>query len=594
MSDPQQYALLAARVCNYDHCIAIAKEQIIADFCQNVQSLLQEAQGIDKSTLASEQLVDYEIITSQLKFELIKWQKLRMHKRDPGFYLPLSAILYLLPAWGPENPPIGSETNTLSLQDCSHPGVAEMSISERLIALLFRLRTIPGLVQVAQENLSEPLEVFLHTATEICSSFRLFLDKDVPRLCTILVSMDSADNSSSSYESILSEIALASTAASACVEKYGAFLRQILPSASSASSIGKEVYESILKYSYFIGSSDDLLLLGEEHFDKVKQELEAIANEIDPSQTWQGITENVIQPKHPQATDLLTAYMAEIERSRQHMISTDLMVPLPSGERVLGFYTPRFLEPFSPFGDFLNPSPFAGMGSMKGDSPGNHLTGHLMLHSIKAMQLPKDEEEKLLRAHDYTWITVIAPHETYPGHHVQALLAQQHPRVLRKYFESILFYEGWGLYTEQLAYETGFFEKELIYSTGISGTSIVQALEYAKLARITQLRLQLWRAARVILDVKINTGQLSFQECQEFLEKEVMFNPAASKGEVFMYVSRPGYASCYVAGFIMLMKLRKQMKWKCSQTGKVFSLKEFHKSVLSKGCIPFKLLETLL
>ena len=363
---------------------------------------------------------------------------------------------------------------------------------------------------------------------------------------------------------------------------------------SSSVGVGKEAYEAILRYSHFIDSSEELLELGQRHFEKVRLDLESLAAEIDPTRSWQEITSDVIHPMHPTARGLLGAYMAEIEHSRRHMVSRDLVPRLPEEERVVGFSTPKFLVPFSPVGDYLNPSPFARMGrATDGSVP---RTGHLMLHSIEARELSDAEEEKMLRGHDYTWIRVVSPHESYPGHHVQALRAQDHPRTLRQYHESILFYEGWGLYTEQLAYETGYFEREISYQVeGSTGERrVVPADISAKLTRLTQLRLQLWRAARIILDVKLNTGELTFGACREFLHEQTMFNPGASQGEVFMYASRPGYVPCYMAGLVMIMALRDEMKKRAEHRGEEFQLKEFHDTLLSKGCIPFKLLSMLL
>ncbi len=588
-----QYEVSAARACSFDHLLVPGREGDIAEYCRKVGSLLAEAEGISETLLLPQQIVDLQIIISQLNLELVKWNRLQMHKRDPGFYLPVNAVLYLLPVWGPEKSIRRHALELQSFQEYSHPGVADMSVSERLVALLFRLKAVPSLVQNGERNLAFPTEIFTTTALEVCSSFRSFLANDVPLLSEKLISLDPTVTDPNTHGPILSDIAFASTVAAESLGRYESFLGQALPKATSACGIGKEVYESILKYSHFFDSSADLLQLGEEHFAKVQQQLEDLAKDIDPTKSWQEITEGVIEPKHPQAPSLLSAYMSEIDRARQHILKHDLVPPLQSGEQVLGFYTPMFLVPFSPFGDFLNPSPFAGMGSPEGEkSPRNR--GHLMLHSIEAMRLPKDEEEKLLCAHSYPWISVIAPHETYPGHHVQALLAQEHPRVLRKYYESTLFYEGWGLYTEQLAYETGFFLKDQLYVTAEGEERIMPAVDFSKLARLTQLRLQLWRATRIILDVKLNTGELTFQECQDFLQKEVMFNPIASKGEVYMYVSRPGYATCYVAGYTMLMRLREQTKQRCLENNQEFSLKEFHAAVLSQGCIPFKLLAKLL
>lgn len=51
-------------------------------------------------------------------------------------------------------------------------------------------------------------------------------------------------------------------------------------------------------------------------------------------------------------------------------------------------------------------------------------------------------------------------------------------------------------------------------------------------ARLTQLRLQLWRTARVILDIKLNSGEMSVEQCCQFLQDNVLFSPQAARGEV--------------------------------------------------------------
>ena len=564
--------------------------------------MLEEAENIDQSYLNAEQLVDLKLIISQLNLDLVKWEKVQVYKKDPGFYLPLNGLLYLLPAWGRETAAtLSSESECQSLLDCTHPGVMYMTVEERLFALHSRLMAMPNALLVAHQNLTEPVREYVKTAIDICASFVPFLKETLPHLCSHLLASSSSNKSQTGhlYEDILSEIATASTVAADCVEEYANFLKHdLLPRSSTACGIGREAYEEILKYEHFIESSEDLLKLGKEHFEQVRRELESLAAEIDQNRTWQKITEQEINTRHPSAAGLLQAYLNEIERARKHMLANDLISRPPPEEKVLGFTTPKFLMPFSPVGDYLNPSPFVGMGSRDSthsESSARHRVGHLMLHSIKDRALPKLEERKLLRGHDYSWISVVSPHESYPGHHIQALLAQQHTRVLRKFHESILFYEGWGLYTEELAYETGFFEKEQEYIDEATGDlKTIPAKIFAQLTRLTQLRLRLWRAARIILDVKLNTGKMTFEECREFLHREVKFNEGASQGEVFMYLSRPGYAPCYVAGFVMLMKLREQMKRKSEEEGGNFSLKDFHNLVLSKGCIPFKLLKTLI
>ena len=572
----------AAQSCTFDHFLSPAGSDVIRRHCAKVTSMLAEARDIRRDTLSPEQQVDLQIIVSQLQLQLVTFEKLKPQATDPNYYLTFESLNYLLPSWR------SAATDHDSIA-CSHLGVTDMSVEERLVALLHRLRAMTCLMRGAQAGLTSPSAILVETALKTCSPLQHYLTNDLPSLCHTLAKMGVATHPSN-YDVILSDLRIASEAASACVGVFATFLsRDVLPLCPTKTyGCGEEVYAEVLKYWHFIDSPEDLLRLGEGHFDLVKDELEALAREIDPKRTWKEITNDMMASGHPESSQLLQSYMLEIERARAHMIRKELVSPLPPGEKVIGLHTPTCLVPFTPFGDFLNPPPFAGTGlGIHDGTQASGRVGVLMLHSVAAMGLSPEEEERLLRSHDYTWISVIAPHETYPGHHVQALAAQAHPRILRRFYESPLFYEGWGLYTEELAYETGFFDNRL----ELGGGRVIEAAAYTKLARLTQLRLRLWRAARVILDVKLNTGRLSFEQCQDFLVSEVMFNPLSSKGEVLMYASRPGYAPCYVAGFTSVMKLRAECQ---RREGGRFSLRCFHDNLLSQGCVPFNLLEQVL
>ena len=121
-------------------------------------------------------------------------------------------------------------------------------------------------------------------------------------------------------------------------------------------------------------------------------------------------------------------------------------------------------------------------------------------------------------------------------------------------------------------YETGFFRNP-------------------ELTRLTQLRLRLWRAARIILDSKLHTGEISYEEARQFLVDEVGFEPTSTAGEVNIYVFRPTYAIAYVIGFVQIMELRSEYR---QQKGEDFDLREFHDRLLNQGAMPVPLARKLL
>ena len=297
---------------------------------------------------------------------------------------------------------------------------------------------------------------------------------------------------------------------------------------------------------------------GEAYFAETVLLLEETARRIDPLKTWQElIAEN--RKIHPDSDSLLPSWEKEIQRARRHVLEKNLAV-IPDGETVRVIPMPPSGRKQSPFGVMDTPAPF---------SPSK--VGSLIINPVEP-GLADAEKEELLSGHEYTFIATIAPHETYPGHHLHALKIQQNPRPLRKVIQSNLFGEGWGLYAEELMYETGFFKD-------------------AERTRLTQLRSRLWRAARVILDVKLQTDRISYAEARKFLEEKVLFEPARSAGEVNMYVQSPTYFITYILGYYDIMNIRADYKKKL---GSEFSLLNFHEAVLRTGSLPTSLLRKLL
>lgn len=551
-----KYSVSIIRSLSCDAMVNMNHKEEILYYISQMKALLHEVEGIKCEVLNEEQLVDLRLIKSRVLLELLLWEELEQHKNDLLYYLPVDGILFLLPVWG------GGEEG----KELVHPSLCDTGSVYRSMCLLSRLQALPLLLMLAEQSVHQSCREVIETTIRTCEHLENFLNKEFLKHVSVIANAH-----------LLDELRLAACILAACMNKFCHYVQQsLLPASITGSTVGLEVYKKILLYEHFIEDIDELLSIGETHFAEVKKELDLLALEISPGRSWQEITKDVIRLQHPSAQQLLECYMSEVDKAKTHVFAMDIISPPPVGEKVMGFYTPEILRPFSPFGDFLNPPPF-----------GSSNTGLLMLHSVASLELPAEEEERLLQAHDYTWIRVIAAHECYPGHHMQMLCAQKNPRILRKFLFSVYFYEGWGLYTEELAYETGFYARELPGN----GNNILPAEQCEKLTRLTQLRLRLWRAARVILDIKLNTGHMTFQECCQFLEHEVMFDPSSSCGEVFMYLSRPGYAPCYLAGFVEIMKLRDQVRKKM---GSKFNLKIFHNSLLSRGCLPFTFLRALL
>jgi uncharacterized protein (DUF885 family) len=154
-------------------------------------------------------------------------------------------------------------------------------------------------------------------------------------------------------------------------------------------------------------------------------------------------------------------------------------------------------------------------------------------------------------------------HEAYPGHHVDALKTRENPRLLRKVVREPIFSEGWGLFTEELMFEQGFLQGDDV--------------------RLTQLRNRLWRAARVILDVSLHTGRMTFEEAVDFLAERVRFERYAAELEVGMYTLQPTYVLGYLIGMQELMKIREE--W-IEVNGEPNPPSQFYDALLTVGSLP--------
>ncbi len=495
-----------------------------ADFeaeAADLRAFQTKLDAIPESGLGPEQKADRLWLAADMEVRLARLERERDWARDPTKYIPFDGL------------------NDLIQEDFA-------PAAERASNLLRRLGQVPVMVSNARRNLGRPPRLFTETAIQTARAMAPFYATTVRDFAKAVPPLES-------------DLNRAADEAAAAVADYATFLeKELLPRSDGDLAVGRQLYDFYLKRLHLLDDdADSLLEKAQTYFHDAQTELEAAARDIDPNRTWQEITEE-IRNHHPTRGGLLQAYCDEIHRSREHVRSHDL-VTLPEGEEVRCLHTPPSQRAFSPFGDFRTPAPFS-----------REKIGYLVLHPIEP-GLPPDQEERLLRAHDYSWIQVIAPHESYPGHHLQALKAQENPRLFRKVHQSSLFSEGWGLYCEELMYETGFFKNP-------------------KATRLTQLRLRLWRAARVILDASLHTGKMSYDEARRFLVEQVRFEESSTAGEVNIYAFRPTYAISYIVGYHEILKLRDECR---RREGGRFSLKDFHDRLLTRGAMPFRLVRQL-
>ena len=164
----------------------------------------------------------------------------------------------------------------------------------------------------------------------------------------------------------------------------------------------------------------------------------------------------------------------------------------------------------------------------------------------------------------------LAYHEGIPGHHMQLAIQQELEEVpmFRKFGGYTAYTEGWGLYSEFIPKEMGFY-----------------ADPYSDFGR---LAMELWRACRLVVDTGIHSKQWTREEGIKYYTD----NTPNAELDVIKMVERhivmPSQATAYKIGMLKILELRKKAK---DALGDKFDIRDFHEVVISHGAIPLNILE---
>jgi uncharacterized protein (DUF885 family) len=163
-----------------------------------------------------------------------------------------------------------------------------------------------------------------------------------------------------------------------------------------------------------------------------------------------------------------------------------------------------------------------------------------------------------------------AYHEGWPGHHMQISLAQEMTGlpVFRTQAGYGAYIEGWGLYSELLAKEMGFYQDP--YS------------DFGRLGR------EIWRGIRLVVDTGVHAKGWSEAQALEFYTSNSPQPAAKIRSEIRRYFTTPGQATSYKVGMVRILALRAKAQ---AALGPRFDIKGFHEAVLGAGSLPLSVLD---
>jgi len=418
----------------------------------------------------------------------------------------------------------------------------------RYVCLVSRLKEIPRLLIEAKDNLrrAEAIpEIWLNLGYDMAVSSQKFFS-------SVII------DASGEIEALRNDLMAAGTLASKAFEDFAEFIKNELsmkPKGKFAS--GREYFKFMVnEYHMLPYSLEELENIGETFIRDTTEAIKKLSEEVEPGKDWVDVIDDA-KARTPVPIELLDQYRREISETRRFVIENDI-VTMPPGESLEVIETPSIHRPTYPYAAYMMPGPF---------EPDQR--GFFWVTPV-AEESPPESQKEQLAGHSLPAITVRTIHEGYPGHHLQLCLANRINSKVRKIFSTSVFCEGWALYCEELMKTRGYYRD--------------------KYTELIQLKDQLWRACRVVIDVRLHTGHFTVEDAVKMLVEKARLEETSALAEVKRYTQTPTQPLSYLIGKIEMERLAVDYFGKYPNA----ALKDYHDELLSFGTIPVALVRKCL
>ena len=349
------------------------------------------------------------------------------------------------------------------------------------------------------------------------------------------------------------QLAAAAEEAAGALGRFADYLCGLAARASGSWAIGEDRYTALLGRRELLElSAGELSAVGERAWEDLDEEMTRLARTVDAGAPgWRAVMA-ALSADHPSSPEeLLSAYRAACDRARAFLVEHDL-VTLPEGEQCSVDAAPQFLRVVLAVASYEPPPMFAEAAH-----------GHFMV-PFPPSGAPRESVEQLLADNCWSCVPTVAVHEAYPGHHWQLTWSKRTGRPLRKVLTTSYFVEGWALYAEAMMRRQGFF------------TSPGEELAH--------LDARIFRAARVVVDTALHSGQMSFDEAVGYMMERTSLGPTVARAEVSRYCTYPTQAASYWVGAAYLDRVCS--RWLGDNRG---TLRELHDKVAASPGLPLPL-----
>jgi uncharacterized protein (DUF885 family) len=466
--------------------------------------------------LTAQERIDRQLLMSELEVELRELTELQPHKHDPSLYPSLA----------------GEAVYSILARDFA-------PLLERMPSVVARLRKIPAMLAAGMKNLQRSPKVWTEIAIEETGGVIDFFEQTVAPL------LDADAHGQAALKATMTAL-----------REYERFLQEQHAARDSMSfAVGRDFFDYKLKHEHFLPyTAQTLLEFGEQAVRSTEMRLQEVADLIEPNANWADLIDRLRGGALPQS-DLLDQYRQGVHRTRQFVVERGL-VSVPAGETLEVVDTPAFLRPTIPYAAYMAPGAFE-----------QQQQGLYYVTPIAQGASDQERREQLL-GHNTFGMLLTNVHEGYPGHHLQLVVANRAPSLVRRLHDSTVFCEGWALYCEQLVLDEG--------------------LDSDPRMRLFQLKDQLWRACRIVIDAKLHTSEMSFDEAVDMLVDVAKLERVNAIGEVRRYTQTPTQPMSYLVGKHQILDLRQRER---QRLGSRFDLRDFHDRLLAQGSLPVALIE---
>jgi len=514
-----------AGIHQYDGQLPACSQGEISQEITRNQRALRTLAKIPNDNLSAVNQFDATLLQSLINGHLLDLASIRMWAKDPNFYNNLA----------------GTALFALVERDFA-------PIDERLKSLIARERQIPGLLNSAQANVTNPPAIYTQVAIEEVQGQIGFLQNVLPQAVASAQSVD-----------LKTEFQNVNQSAISAYRRYLNYLQTGLSAQSQGNfAIGAQNFQKQLLYDEMVDTPlADLLKIGHDEMTRVQSLFTQAANIIDaakpPAQVLQSVKQN-----QPAAAQLLGDAQSDLGDLRQFVLTHEIVTvppaPIPQATDMPAFMRALTLALMDA------PGPFE-----------QHSIQSFLYVTPPESTWNEAQTKQYLQLLNLYALRIMAIHEAFPGHFVQLLWLKQAPSKARK-LEPFLKpvgtnSEGWGHYCQEMMLEEGYGEGD---------PSLL----------LVQLQASLIRLCRYIASIKMHTQGMTVEQAANLFQQQAYMDPVNAQREAVRGAFDPtGLA--YTLGRLEITKLRGDFK---DKVGDKFSLRAFHDQFLSYGIAPIKMI----